>query len=223
MLGAAGGGRIGKAGCAGLVEKRHALDLDKGVRLAVGVFMRPAGQIKAGIPESHFALHPVKGSPATLFDPFPGDQVGGLAVDVDDPSVLFHGDQIIQRFPCGIAGLLQPAMGTGDKQLPQAAGIFDVDGGFRAVHQTVRNKAIDPAQKAALGQIVIEFHGIIPRRRGRSASIARRHSWCDPPGGWGSRNRCGRSGSVRCCRQQHPGPWGGRGRRCRRGQGGGGW
>ena len=179
VLGAPGGGSVGEDGDAAFVEERHALDFDQAAGFRVcgrdqralrspfgnlrhfdcGLrFARPVRQVKPGIAPFDLALHLVDVAPAALFDPRAGDQVRALAVDVDHASVLFHRDQVVGGLAGGIAGLFQPACRAGDEQLLQAAGVLHMDDGFLAVHQTFRNKAIDPAQKAALGQIMIEDH-----------------------------------------------------------------
>ena len=94
-------------------------------------------------------------SKAAAPEPFPGCDVGGLGIHVDQSVTLFDGDQIVLGLPLGIVGLLTPNLRTHLKKLPASAGIFHMADLRLSMDVNIGNKTVRPVKKPAGNHIFI--------------------------------------------------------------------
>ena len=92
--------------------------------------------------------------------PFPGGNVGGLGIHVDQAAALADGDQIIFGFPAGVIGPLAPDQSACGQQLPAPAGVFYMDGFRLSVDVHMGDESVGPGLKDPGGHVGV-MHGCL--------------------------------------------------------------
>ncbi len=89
---------------------------------------------------------------------FGGDDIGRLAVHVDESGSLIHGDQVIGGPASGRRSLAQDHPGTWNQKFPTASCVLHVANGPLSRQKNVGDEAVGPFQKDRFANGVVS-HG----------------------------------------------------------------
>ena len=131
--------RVGEHGRAAALQG-HALDLREDPPLPLLQI-----KVKAGVDITFLRIERTAGE--QLPQQLPGRGVGGLGVHVDEHVPLVDGHQVVSRFPGGAVSGDQDHPGSGDEQLPAAAGVLHMHRLRHAVEGHPGDKPVGPLEK----------------------------------------------------------------------------
>ena len=112
-------------------------------------------KVKPGIAMKGLCLQILDFAESAAAKPFPGSNIWGLRVHIDEPVTLADGDQVEFCFPAGIAAFLTPDLGPVRQKLPTPAGVFDMDGFRLSGDFHMGNKPVWPGKEKTGDHILI--------------------------------------------------------------------